>query len=532
MKGCRKKSRDGFRIIATVIAAICLGFPVFLKAGTGETQNVAVPRIRAVPIGPLTAKFLSWPRWRGFNLLEKFHKDWSNGPYSEDDFRMISELGFNFVRLPMDYRVWCRNGDWNRIDETVLKEIDQAVAWGQKYRIHVSLNFHRGPGYTVADPKERTSLWTDPAAQKMFVRHWTIFAKRYRKVSPENLSFNLLNEPAGSSEDRAAYIEVVRKTVKAIRRIDPDRTILVDGFGYGREYLSELDDLDVIQSTRGYEPFQLTHYKASWVQGSSSWAVPSWPPQRLLSWYLYGPNKPEFQSTIELAVKFPAKTFLKIRINQVSQKARLVVKADGKIVLDRVFAPGPGSGEWTKVQYMSEWDIYQNLYDLVVTAEIPAGTSLVTIGNVEGDWLTFTDIRLIGAGGKETVLPPDTYDWGAKQSGITLDADGVLRSASTVPVDGRLWLKQNVLSGWTNAADRGCGVFVGEWGAFQVTPHNVVLSWMKDCLENWQDQGFGWALWNFRGSFGILDSGRTDMVYEDWNGHKLDRAMLDILQAH
>ena len=42
--------------------------------------------------------------------------------------------------------------------------------------------------------------------------------------------------------------------------------------------------------------------------------------------------------------------------------------------------------------------------------------------------------------------------------------------------------------------------------------------------------GIGWALWNFRGSFGILDSGRQDIEYEDWHGRKLDRKLLAMLQ--
>jgi endoglucanase len=33
-----------------------------------------------------------------------------------------------------------------------------------------------------------------------------------------------------------------------------------------------------------------------------------------------------------------------------------------------------------------------------------------------------------------------------------------------------------------------------------------------------------------RGSFGVLDSGRTDVQYEDFRGHKLDREMLKVLQ--
>jgi endoglucanase len=41
--------------------------------------------------------------------------------------------------------------------------------------------------------------------------------------------------------------------------------------------------------------------------------------------------------------------------------------------------------------------------------------------------------------------------------------------------------------------------------------------------------GLGWALWNLRGSFGILDSHRSDVDYEDFHGHKLDRKMLNVL---
>jgi len=42
------------------------------------------------------------PRWRGFNRLEMFQKSNSPGPFREDDFRLISHWGFNFVRLPID----------------------------------------------------------------------------------------------------------------------------------------------------------------------------------------------------------------------------------------------------------------------------------------------------------------------------------------------------------------------------------------------------------------------------------------------
>ena len=70
---------------------------------------------------------------------------------------------------------------------------------------------------------------------------------------------------------------------------------------------------------------------------------------------------------------------------------------------------------------------------------------------------------------------------------------------------------------------------VGEFGAYRFTPHPVALAWMRDCLENWKRAGWGWALWNFRGDFGVLDSNRPDVSYERWEGHLLDREMLELL---
>ncbi|GIV13314.1 MAG: hypothetical protein KatS3mg021_1596 [Fimbriimonadales bacterium] len=73
---------------------------------------------------------------------------------------------------------------------------------------------------------------------------------------------------------------------------------------------------------------------------------------------------------------------------------------------------------------------------------------------------------------------------------------------------------------------------VGEFGAYNKTPHKVVLAWMRDMLELWKAAGWGWALWNFEGSFGILNSQRADVKYESWRGKQLDRAMLELLQQY
>jgi len=85
---------------------------------------------------------------------------------------------------------------------------------------------------------------------------------------------------------------------------------------------------------------------------------------------------------------------------------------------------------------------------------------------------------------------------------------------------------------WTDLAKQGVGVHCGECGCFRETPHEVFLSWFNDQLDILTQNGIGWGLWNFRGDFGIIDSNRKDVAYEDFHGHKLDRKLLELLQKY
>src|SRR6201988_384059 len=155
------------------------------------------------------------PKWYGFNLLEYFSTDtdWmkyfpykNDGMFQEDDFRWIHDWGFNWVRLPMDYRFWTNPQDLLKIHEENVVPIDRAVKLGEKYGIHINLCLHRAPGYCILDTmdealtgihvtKEKSSVFPDPEMLEAFVYQWAYFADRYKGVSSERLSFNLVNEP-------------------------------------------------------------------------------------------------------------------------------------------------------------------------------------------------------------------------------------------------------------------------------------------------------------------------------------------------
>lgn len=371
--------RDFLRGAAATLGAAAAGVPDSLFA-----QNAPAAKSAGLP-EPTVAKL---PRWRGFNLLEWFFAR-GHRPFVEKDFELIAELGFDFVRLPLAYDCWNSGKieDWDKIDEKELEQVDKAVEYGRQHGIHVCVNFHRAPGYCVNPPEEPASLWKDERAQAAFARHWAHFAGRYKGRPNREVSFDLVNEPAGVEDE--VYARIMKRAVDAIHERDPQRLVIADGLNYGTTPSKALTGI-VAQSTRGYDPSRISHFHANWVKGSDQWPAPTWP----------------------------------LRYTQ-------------------------GEGDKAREQV---WD--------------------------------------------------------------------------------QARLKRERIAPWKTLEANGSGVHVGEWGCYNRTPHDVALAWMKDYLELWKEAGWGWALWNFRGDFGPLDSKRQDVQYEDWKGHKVDRKMLELIKAY
>jgi aryl-phospho-beta-D-glucosidase BglC (GH1 family) len=85
---------------------------------------------------------------------------------------------------------------------------------------------------------------------------------------------------------------------------------------------------------------------------------------------------------------------------------------------------------------------------------------------------------------------------------------------------------------WIELVKSGTGVHCGECGCWNKTPHDVFLAWFTDVISILKENKIGYALWEFKGDFGILDSGRADVAYTDWYGHKLDKKYLDVLMKY
>ena len=210
---------------------------------------------------PLRSKIQPIPHWRGFNLQWERHRDDETQPaFQEFDFATMQEWGFNFSRIPLSYWTWGSSKDWTYINEAPLKEIDRVIDLGRQHGIHINLNFHRIPGYCINDRElEPADLFTGRKEERdraltAAVFHWRTFAKRYKGVPSEHLSFDLINEPPsmrsyeGAFQER--YVEVARALITAIREEDPKRLIFADGINIGQNPVIEFADWNIVQSAR------------------------------------------------------------------------------------------------------------------------------------------------------------------------------------------------------------------------------------------------------------------------------------------
>jgi hypothetical protein len=255
-------------------------------------------------------------------------------------------------------------------------------------------------------------------------------------------------------------------------------------------------------------------------------------PRPIAHGWLHAPGGGQAHAGRPLVVRgpFSGGATLRARIADVFNRAELVVLADGREILRRAFVAGP-EGQETRVSsiYHERWKAYQSTFDTEIEAEIPAGAKEVRLALDKGNWLQVVRLTVAVAGEEAVVLDLETQ-WGEPASELRFD-EAARRWFPPLQQD-RQWLWDRQVQPWLDLAAKGVGVMIGEFGVHTRPPHDVTLAFLEDCLANYRKAGLGWAIWNFDGTFGPLDSRRADVDYEDMQGYSLDRRMLYLLQRY
>lgn len=102
-------------------------------------------------------------------------------------------------------------------------------------------------------------------------------------------------------------------------------------------------------------------------------------------------------------------------------------------------------------------------------------------------------------------------------------------------VDGKTWNREALLEfykPWKEMADKGCKVHIGEAGVYNNVRNYTALNWYKDFFSVCNELGFGFALWNFRGPFGIAEHGRFGTNWVTKNGIEVDAELYELFKAY
>jgi hypothetical protein len=257
--------------------------------------------------------------------------------YSEREIKYVADLGFNFIRLPIDYSFF--EVEPYRYDEVRLCLVDRAISTATKHGLHVLLDLHGAPGYAIG--KQDYSLWTDAEKRKRTREIWKYLARRYRDCG-EELSFDVINEPGGVSDEtlKSFYEEMI----SAIREEDDDREIYVEGNEKNRVYASWpvlVEHERIVYSFHQYEPLWVTHLGAPWAGLAYQLGIRG-----------YRPKYPGVPDLEELAKEFPNDWFMKYR----------GVRAD-KEWIESVLRPYLELADKGKPTHCSELGVFSKMVD-------------------------------------------------------------------------------------------------------------------------------------------------------------------------
>lgn len=175
-----------------------------------------------------------------YELFNIYQDNW----IVESDFKNISDMGFNCVRIPFWYRNFQSddNGTWilDENGQIDLSRLEWAVEMCRKYGLYAILDLHAANGvqgyadhaghkdnYHFFDRNEKGEWYREQA-----VELWRVIAERFAG-DPAIAMFDLLNEPMCNvplTKRIHKYIwEYYDMCYDAIRAEDPDRVITMIG---------------------------------------------------------------------------------------------------------------------------------------------------------------------------------------------------------------------------------------------------------------------------------------------------------------
>jgi endoglucanase len=174
----------------------------------------------------------------GQERYELFFDSFLTNFFGADDAAYIAALGMNCVRIPVNYRHWEDDATPGELNPNGFKHLDRAIDACASHGLYTVIDLHAAPGgqnhHWHSDNRfHRPLFWQHRQFQDRAIALWEAIAARYA-TRPGVAGYNILNEPADESE--TALPAFYRRAVTAIRAIDQNHMVFLDGNRYAREF--------------------------------------------------------------------------------------------------------------------------------------------------------------------------------------------------------------------------------------------------------------------------------------------------------
>jgi len=184
--------------------------------------------------------------------------------FTRDDVEYIAKLGYDHIRIPIDeVQMFTEDG---QKEPEAFALLHNALGWCAEFNLRAVVDLHILRSHYF-DAKEKP-LFTDTKAQEQFYECWRKISGELKKYSVDKVAYELMNEPVADKPE--IWNVIVNRCVEVIRELEPRRTIIMgsnrwQSFSTVKDLRVPENDPNIIISFHYYEPFLLTHYKASWT---------------------------------------------------------------------------------------------------------------------------------------------------------------------------------------------------------------------------------------------------------------------------
>ena len=189
---------------------------------------------------------LPWTEWKireqfrhvlGDEKYSAFFNAYMDSYIAEPDITFLARSGFNFVRLPFNYRHFESDLAPGKWQEDGFRRLDSAVSLCRKHNLWALLDLHAAPGAQARDQNAGSAygevyFWNYKHFMDRAAALWKELARRYRG-DPAITGYNLLCEPV--THDPARLNDFYAQTIRAIREVDSDHLIVLDGNYWARD---------------------------------------------------------------------------------------------------------------------------------------------------------------------------------------------------------------------------------------------------------------------------------------------------------